>query len=142
VIAPQASGSWSGTGQDTASSGAVLAGAGIEVVKIPPRSPRANCYAERFVLTTRTEVTDRMLIFGHRDGQPILEPDRAAQWCSLRADLMGAETASPAAQAALGRCAWRAPGRHAGSAQALPDVPATAARAQRIRSAAVSGYSP
>jgi len=78
VIAPQASGSWSGTGQDTASSGAVLAGAGIEVVKIPPRSPRANCYAEGFVLTTRTEVTDRMLIFGHRDGQPILEPNRAA----------------------------------------------------------------
>ena len=42
----------------------MLAGAGIEVVKIPPRSPRANCYAERFVLTARTEVTDRMLIFG------------------------------------------------------------------------------
>jgi transposase InsO family protein len=26
---------------------AVLAGAGIEAVKIPPRSPRANAYAER-----------------------------------------------------------------------------------------------
>jgi putative transposase len=53
-------------GQFTASFDAVLASAGIEAVKIPPRSPRANPYAERFVLTTRTEVTDRMLIFGER----------------------------------------------------------------------------
>ena len=53
-------------GQFTASFDAVLADAGIEAVKIPPRSPRANAYAERFVLTARTEVTDRMLIFGER----------------------------------------------------------------------------
>jgi len=53
-------------GQFTASFDAVLASAGIEAVKIPPRSPRANAYAERFVLTARTEVTDRMLIFGER----------------------------------------------------------------------------
>jgi len=59
-------------GQFTASFDAVLAGAGIEVVKIPPRSPRANCYAERFVLTAWTEVTDRMLIFGPRHLQTIL----------------------------------------------------------------------
>src|ERR1022692_4576020 len=53
-------------GQFTESFDAVLASAGIEAVKIPPRSPRANAYAERFVLTARTEVTDRMLIFGER----------------------------------------------------------------------------
>ena len=53
-------------GQFTASFDAVLASAGIQAVKIPPRSPRANAYAERFVLTARTEVTDRMLIFGER----------------------------------------------------------------------------
>ena len=59
-------------GQFTASFDAVLAGAGIEVVKIPPRSPRANAYAERFVLTARTEITDRMLIFGQRHLRTIL----------------------------------------------------------------------
>jgi putative transposase len=53
-------------GQFTDSFDAVLADVGIEAVKIPPRSPRANAYAERFVLTARTEVTDRMLIFGER----------------------------------------------------------------------------
>ncbi|WP_236648511.1 MULTISPECIES: transposase [Micromonospora] len=44
----------------------MLADAGITVCKIPPRSPRANAYAERFVLTARNEVTDRMLVFGER----------------------------------------------------------------------------
>jgi putative transposase len=59
-------------GQFTASFDAVLAGIGIEAVKIPPRSPRANAYAERFVLTARTEVTDRMLIFGERHLRSVL----------------------------------------------------------------------
>ena len=59
-------------GQFTASFDAVLADAGIEAVKIPPRSPRANAYAERFVLTARTEVTDRMLIFGERHLRTVL----------------------------------------------------------------------
>jgi putative transposase len=59
-------------GQFTASFDAVLAGACIEAVKIPPRSLRANAYAERFVLTARTEVTDRMLIFGQRHLRTIL----------------------------------------------------------------------
>jgi transposase InsO family protein len=59
-------------GQFTAAFDAVLADAGIEAVKIPPRCPRANCYAERFVLTVRTEVTDRMLIFGERQLRSVL----------------------------------------------------------------------
>ena len=59
-------------GQFTASFDAVLADAGIEVVKIPPRCPRANCFAERLVLTMRTEVTDRMLIFGEQHLRRVL----------------------------------------------------------------------
>jgi putative transposase len=59
-------------GQFTGSFDAVLAAAGIRAVKIPPRSPRAKALAERFVLTARTEVTDRMLIFGQRHLRSVL----------------------------------------------------------------------
>ena len=51
---------------------AVLAGAWCRGGEIPPGSPRTNCYAERFVVTARTEVTDRMLIFGQRHLRTIL----------------------------------------------------------------------
>jgi len=47
-------------GQFTDAFDAVLAATGIQAVKIPPRSPRAKAFAERFVLTARTEITDRM----------------------------------------------------------------------------------
>ena len=59
-------------GQFTESFDAALASTGIQVVKIPPRSPRANAYAERFVLTARTEATDRMLIFSRRHLHSVL----------------------------------------------------------------------
>ena len=52
-------------------------------MKIPPRSPRANTYAERFVLTARTEVTDRMLIFGERHLRLVLA-DYAAHYNGRR----------------------------------------------------------
>jgi putative transposase len=45
---------------------------GIQVVRIPPRCPRANCFAERFLRTLRTELTDRMLIVSQRHLRVVL----------------------------------------------------------------------
>jgi putative transposase len=50
----------------TASFDAVFADAGITVVLSPPRAPRANAYAQRWVGTIRRECLDRMLIFSER----------------------------------------------------------------------------
>ncbi len=60
-------------GQFTEAFDAVLAGAGIEVVKIPPRSPSANAHAERWVRTVRAELTDWMLIMGPRHLRTVLD---------------------------------------------------------------------
>ena len=43
-----------------------------------------NAYAERFVLTARTEVTDRMLIFGQRHLQLVLAQYEAYQFTDWR----------------------------------------------------------
>ena len=43
------------------------------MVKIPPRSPRANADAERWVRTVRTGATGRMLIAGQRHLRAVLD---------------------------------------------------------------------
>jgi putative transposase len=59
-------------GQFAASFDAVLADVGIHVGRIPPRCPRANCVAERFVRTPRAELTNRMLIVSQRHLRVVL----------------------------------------------------------------------
>ncbi|MGW4115839.1 integrase core domain-containing protein [Actinosynnema sp. NPDC004786] len=60
-------------GQFTTSFDAVFSGAGVQVVKIPPRCPRANAHAERFVGTVRREATDRLLIINEHHLRSVLD---------------------------------------------------------------------
>ncbi|WP_245950423.1 transposase [Saccharothrix carnea] len=98
-------------GQFTTSFDAAFSGAGIQVVKSPPRcpranahhgvreptpTPRANAHAERFVGTVRREVTDRLLIINEHHLRVVLgryaahynhrRPHRALQLAPPRSD--------------------------------------------------------
>ena len=43
-----------------------LAAAGVQAVRLPPRSPNLNAYAERFVRSIKESCLDRMILFGER----------------------------------------------------------------------------
>src|SRR3954449_11493630 len=42
----------------------LLAGVGVESVKLPPRSPNLNAFAERFVRSIKESCLDRLILFG------------------------------------------------------------------------------
>jgi len=44
----------------------LLRGSGVELVRLPPRSPNLNAYAERFVRSVKDECLNRMIFFGER----------------------------------------------------------------------------
>ena len=48
----------------TAAFGETLADAGVQVVRLPPRFPNLNAYAERFVRTIKESCLDRMILVG------------------------------------------------------------------------------
>ena len=50
----------------TAAFDRVLAAEGIEAIKIPPRAPKANAYAEPWVRTVRAECLDWVLVWNRR----------------------------------------------------------------------------
>jgi hypothetical protein len=58
----------------TAAFDAVFNAVGIETVKIPPRAPRANAYAERWVRTVRAECLEWTLVWNRQHLQRLLAP--------------------------------------------------------------------
>ena len=57
----------------TASLDEVFASIGVETIRTPVRSPRANAFAERFVRTVRTECLDHLLVISRRHLQSVLD---------------------------------------------------------------------
>ena len=62
-----------GSGQFTRLYNNVLTASGITAIRIPPRSPQANAFAERWVRTLRHELLDRTIIWNERKLRRLLE---------------------------------------------------------------------
>ena len=51
----------------------LLRSVNIEPMKLPPRSPNLNTYAERFILSVKSECLGRMILFGERSLYHVLK---------------------------------------------------------------------
>src|SRR5467141_2333777 len=47
-----------------------LAAAGVQTVRLPPRSPNLNAFAERFVRTIKESCLDRLILIGEASTAP------------------------------------------------------------------------
>jgi putative transposase len=84
---------------------AVFTAAGVEILKIPPRSPRANAYAERWVRTARTECLDWILVWNDRHLHRVLTAYLAHYNGARPHRGLGLDIPAPAPSAGGGRVA-------------------------------------
>jgi hypothetical protein len=121
----------------TAAFDAVFAAAGIQTVKIPPRAPKANAYAERCVRTVRSECLDWTLVWSRRHLQRVLTRYVEHYNTGRPHRGIGLQTPLPGTAARYPRCPLLAPssaltssGDSSTSTAALPDVRVLVWRAQ------------
>ena len=80
----------------TASFDAVFASIGVETIRIPVRSPRANAVAERWVRTVLEECLDHLLVVSRRHLQSVL--DEYLRHCNQARPHRGLQLAQPIPQ--------------------------------------------